>query len=129
MADYRETYDSGSEYSSDNAFSESEDEEIQTLPSSLSQLCGLTKCECENCRAMDNDRESICCNEIDSVKLKIEQFKEEMATNLSCITRHPGFQSVCLDRRQRYVAYRQLARWCWGYLGKEVRVVLPTHVQ
>ncbi|XP_060589285.1 uncharacterized protein LOC132744554 [Ruditapes philippinarum] len=90
-------------------------------------------CECENCRALDNDRESICCNEIDSVKLKIEQYKEEMATDLSCITRYPGFQSVCLDRyvletayyqyrqqyvkvehtnnkRQRYVAYRQFAR-------------------
>jgi len=23
-------------------------------------------------------------------------------------------------------AYRQLARWCWGLLGKEVRVVLPS---
>jgi ABC-type uncharacterized transport system fused permease/ATPase subunit len=32
MADYREIHDSESEYSSDIAFSESEDEEIQTLP-------------------------------------------------------------------------------------------------
>ena len=28
-------------------------------------------------------------------------------------------------RQQRYVAYRQLVRWCWGYLGKDIRVVLP----
>ncbi len=25
----------------------------------------------------------------------------------------------------RHVAYRKLARWCWGYLGRQVRVVLP----
>ncbi|VDH91440.1 Hypothetical predicted protein [Mytilus galloprovincialis] len=27
--------------------------------------------------------------------------------------------------RNRYTAYRQLARRCWGYLGKSVRVHLP----
>jgi len=26
----------------------------------------------------------------------------------------------------RHEAYRQLARWCWGILGKEIRVVLPS---
>ncbi|PIK55550.1 putative sia-alpha-2,3-Gal-beta-1,4-GlcNAc-R:alpha 2,8-sialyltransferase [Apostichopus japonicus] len=25
----------------------------------------------------------------------------------------------------RYVAYRQLVRWCWGYLGKNHRVTIP----
>ena len=29
-------------------------------------------------------------------------------------------------RTLRYIAYRQLARWCWGYLGHEVQVVLPS---
>lgn len=28
-------------------------------------------------------------------------------------------------RRNRYTAYRQLVRWCWGYLGRNVRVPLP----
>ena len=28
-------------------------------------------------------------------------------------------------RALRHIAYRQLARWCWGYLGQKVRVVLP----
>ena len=32
--------------------------------------------------------------------------------------------SIC--RTLRYIAYWQLARWCWGYLGREVRVVLPS---
>ena len=67
-----------------------------------------------------------------------------------CITQHPGFTAVCLNKwvlrtawhqykqqytnsyegpehkQFRHIAYRQLARWCWGYLGKEVRVVLPS---
>lgn len=32
----------------------------------------------------------------------------------------------CFDRRNRYTAYRQLARWCWGFLGKNVWVPLPS---
>lgn len=31
-------------------------------------------------------------------------------------------------RRNRYTAYRQFVRWCWHFLGKEVRVVLPSCV-
>lgn len=29
-------------------------------------------------------------------------------------------------RRFRYIAYGQLVRWCWVYLGKHVRVALPS---
>ena len=29
-------------------------------------------------------------------------------------------------RKYRYTAYRQLARWAWGYLEKRVRVVSPS---
>ena len=28
-------------------------------------------------------------------------------------------------KNQRHIAYRQLFRWCWGVLWKEIRVVLP----
>ena len=31
-----------------------------------------------------------------------------------------------LYRQYRYIAYRQLTTWCWGYLGKHRRVVLPS---
>ena len=31
-----------------------------------------------------------------------------------------------LYRQYRYVAYRQLMRWCWHWLGRQVRVVLPS---
>ena len=29
-------------------------------------------------------------------------------------------------RQCRFIAYQQLTRWCWGWLGKSVRVVLPS---
>ena len=29
-----------------------------------------------------------------------------------------------LYRQYRYITYRQLTTWCWGYLGKHRRVVL-----
>ncbi|CAH1233056.1 Hypp569 [Branchiostoma lanceolatum] len=30
-----------------------------------------------------------------------------------------------LNWRYRYIAYRRLVRWCWGWLGEGIRVVLP----
>ena len=36
------------------------------------------------------------------------------------------FFLIILCRKFRYIAYRQLVRWCWGYLGKNVRVALPS---
>jgi hypothetical protein len=69
----------------------------------------------------------------------------------SCITDHPGFKAVCLNvwvlqaawyqfrqqygdkafegpdhKQKRHIAYRQLIRWCWGVLGKNIRVPLPS---
>lgn len=31
-------------------------------------------------------------------------------------------------RRFRYLAYRSFVSWCWGYLGRSVRVVIPSCV-
>ena len=64
------------------------------------------------------------------------------------MTDNPGFHAFCLDRcvlqaawldfKQQYgstayegpehkisrhCAYRQLVRWCWGVVGKEIRIV------
>ncbi|XP_052277756.1 P2X purinoceptor 7-like [Dreissena polymorpha] len=97
---------------------------------------------------MDSEVESVCCREVENVDMKRDSFSSESQEALQCITEHPGFRTVCLDQyvletayyqyvqqygqmhhqaneRMRYVGYRQLARWCWGFLGKEVRVVLP----
>nr|XP_022289218.1 uncharacterized protein LOC111101162 [Crassostrea virginica]XP_022311416.1 uncharacterized protein LOC111116718 [Crassostrea virginica]XP_022323186.1 uncharacterized protein LOC111124538 [Crassostrea virginica]XP_022323187.1 uncharacterized protein LOC111124538 [Crassostrea virginica]XP_022329137.1 uncharacterized protein LOC111128038 [Crassostrea virginica] len=102
-------------------------------------------CMCGSCVVMPTARECICCQESDRVNSKRESFNPDTP----CITQHPGFSSVCLDvyvletayyqyrsqygelrasneERNRYTAYRQFVRWCWGYLGKTVRVPLPS---
>ena len=94
----------------------------------------------------------VCCQEIEAVKNKnIKAVTSgECQEKPTCITQHPGFHPVCINRwvlqtawfqyKQQYkhpyegpehklfrhIAYRQLARWCWGILGKEIRVVLPS---
>ncbi|XP_063398773.1 P2X purinoceptor 7-like [Mytilus trossulus] len=111
----------------------------------MEQRLGNTNwCDCGNCESMPKAEECICCQELRRVTEKME----ELTTPVSCITNHPGFEPVCLNQyvletayfqyrqqygeiqvtteeRNRYTAYRQLARWCWGYLGKSVRVHLP----
>ncbi|XP_006811377.1 uncharacterized protein LOC102801802 [Saccoglossus kowalevskii] len=100
-------------------------------------------CQCYRCHVMPSVEECRCCYEIMQVKAVCDE-----VPNTACITGHPGFKPVCLDKyvlltayhvyrpyhgtipesseRYRYVAYRQLVRWCWGYLGKDVRVPLPS---
>ena len=94
----------------------------------------------------------ICCQEIEQVKNKLNEAvtSGECEEEPTCITQHPGFHPVCInrwvlqtawyqykqqykesfdgpeDKLYRHIAYRQLARWCWGILGKEIRVVLPS---
>ncbi|CAH3128123.1 unnamed protein product, partial [Pocillopora meandrina] len=67
-------------------------------------------------------------------------------TQISCITEHPGFQSICLDfwvLETANYAYRQqqgteitpetsklnvfcFICFCWEYLGKHFRVAVPS---
>jgi hypothetical protein len=102
---------------------------------------------------MDREEECVCCHEIERIVSKNEEVAqhEKHKRHYNCITDNPGFRTVCLDRwvlqaawyqyRQQYgnrahqgpehkenrhVAYHQLVRWCWGVLGKEIRVVLPS---
>ncbi|XP_066263273.1 uncharacterized protein [Branchiostoma lanceolatum] len=44
-----------------------------------------------------------------------------------CVLKKYNFQKVkpVSFRRYRYIAYRRLVRWCWGWLGEGIRVVLP----
>jgi len=54
---------------------------------------------------MPKEEECICCQEYAQVEAKMEE--EELT---GCITTHPGFQSVCLDRwvlQTAYYQYRQ----------------------
>ena len=107
------------------------------------------RCNCGSCQRLNRVEECVCCSEIDCVVAKNNEAVEAEGLNEPpvCITQHPGFNAVCLNHRvlqtawyqykqqyhegpehkkMRHIAYRQLARWCWGLLGKELRVVLPS---
>jgi len=67
-----------------------------------------------------------------------------------CITNHPGFQAICLNpfvlqvawlsykqhyanayegpdhKKYRHIAYRQYIRWVHGFVGKNIRSVIPS---
>ena len=75
------------------------------------------------------------------------------AAQLKCITEHDGFVPVCLHeevlevawlqykqqygrkasegphhKKMRHTAYRQFVRWVWRFLGRDIRVSLPSCV-
>ena len=109
------------------------------------------RCTCGNCQVLGRVEACICCQEIEAVQNKLIEAvtSGECQKQPQCITQHPGFHVVCINRwvlqvawyqyKQQYkaaydgredklfrhIAYRQLTRWCWGILGKEIRVVLP----
>ena len=56
---------------------------------------------------MATPRECKSCRETKSVVLKMEEYEEEVAQSLQCITEHPDFPSVCLDRYVLETAYYQ----------------------
>ena len=115
-------------------------------------LVSLFRCTCENCQIKGRVESCVCCQEIEAVNNKLIEAvtSGECEEKPSCITQHPGFHPVCINRwvlqtawyqyKQQYkhpydgredklfghIAYRQLTRWCWGILGKEIRVVLPS---
>lgn len=101
---------------------------------------------------MDRSEECICCHEVNEIinkNLEVTEV-EGLGKQPNCITDNPAFATTCLNRwvlqiawysykqqygskawvgpehkMNRHIAYRQLTRWCWGVLGKEIRVVLP----
>ena len=97
---------------------------------------------------MTTSDECVCCMESKPSEI-VQQYNEINGKTISCIINHPGFQNAVLDpwvlqiaymayrqhhgalnrdihRQFRYTAYRQLTRWCWGYLGRDIRVRLPS---
>ena len=92
----------------------------------------------------------MCCQEITQIKNTLLAAVGDVEQEPSCITQHPGFLAVCTNKwvlqtawyqyeqqyrdayegpehkQMRHIAYRQLVRWCWGSLGNEIRVVLPS---
>ena len=96
---------------------------------------------------MARSEECKCCKEYD----RVSDIMSELQDPLPCITHHPGFSGICLNKwvlkvawlqckqqygktvyegpehkLNRHIAYRQLARWCFGILGKEILFALPS---
>ncbi|CAH3162429.1 unnamed protein product, partial [Porites lobata] len=135
-----------------NAESLSGDESMEGSEELNPRLENSDWCSCDNCQIMGRAEACICCQEIEQVKNKLSEAvtSGECEEEPTCITQHPGFHPVCInrwvlqtawfqykqqykesydgpeDKLYRHIAYRQLARWCWGILGKEIRVVLPS---
>ena len=108
------------------------------------------KDRCNNCQIWpDNPEQNHCCQEIETVAAKVAV----EPTEIKCIIQHHGFQPVCTNRHSlgvawlqykqqyggkakegpehkklRHTAYRQFVRWCWQFLGKDIRVPLPSCV-
>lgn len=53
---------------------------------------------------MNTASECVCCKEVSEIVEKMDEFDPDM----SCITSHPGFTSVCLDVWVLQTAYYQL---------------------
>ncbi|XP_051519287.1 P2X purinoceptor 7-like [Myxocyprinus asiaticus] len=95
---------------------------------------------------MPSEIENICCKEIQKVVKRMKQVPDPS----TCMVHHPGFEANCLnpytlqnihniyradygplrrrteEERNHYLAYRSFVSWCWGYLGRNVRVVIPS---
>ena len=100
---------------------------------------------------MDSDVECVCCQEIPQILAELADAASINNTEIpGCIIDHPGFEAACLNRwvlrnawrrykqqyhelvdgpqhkKYRHVAYRQLVEMVWKYLGRYVRVTLPS---
>ena len=62
------------------------------------------RCKCGNCNValLQNISESYCCCELEGCKelMKSDLVRQDLAPDvtLTCITEHPGFQPVCLQK-------------------------------
>ncbi len=100
---------------------------------------------CENCIEMENYFECECCRG-NAKQIIGKRFGVER-----CISRTEAFRDVCLNinvleaaigawrtftddpmeinnRSYRFIAYRQYISWIFGWLGKDVRKVIPSCV-
>ncbi|XP_034084673.1 P2X purinoceptor 7 [Gymnodraco acuticeps] len=105
-------------------------------------------CTCGNCAVMPTEVENVCCREIRKVVTRMKQVPEPIV----CMVDHPGLEPNCLnpytlqnlhniyrfdygplrrrteEERFQHLAYRSFVSWCWGFLGRGIRVVIPSCV-
>ena len=86
------------------------------------------RCRCANCQRLNRVLECGYCREIDCVGFRlfvwIVGFYRRHGISTGSSTR--TLMKTLNKKKNRHIAYRQLARWCWGVLGKEIRVTLPS---
>ena len=95
-------------------------------------LClDVNRCKCGKCciELLENPRECKCCTEISKCEsaLSDQWVKEEVETKPSCITEHPGYQVVCLNRRSLRRAadkYKTLKNKKYKNTGNEKRCAI-----
>ncbi|XP_064645930.1 uncharacterized protein LOC135499197 [Lineus longissimus] len=101
-------------------------------------------CSCGKCQILPSRTECVCCREAIRVKDMVD---------VGCVTDRTDFDAICLHtgvlnvawlaykqqygrnayegsehKKLRHIAYRQFVRWSHGYLGKDIRVVVPACV-
>ncbi|XP_064639324.1 P2X purinoceptor 7-like [Lineus longissimus] len=133
--------------SDEQAMMEAEEDELEDAKK-LEDLSSW--CQCGNCAIMETARECVCCCGVKQVQAKLDD-PALAGAHLGCVTDHPGLEGICYNiwtlevaamaykqrygsikikgpanEKYRFVAYRQFVRWCWDYLGREVRVVIPS---
>ncbi|KAK5867689.1 hypothetical protein PBY51_012156 [Eleginops maclovinus] len=115
------------------------------MPMDFGRLQHVEWCSCGRCEPMPLVVESVCCRE----QSRVCERREEEGADTRCITEHSGFEPVCLNLHvlrtahfhyrqeygdvegnewKRYTGYRQFVRWCYEYLGRHVRVPIPSCV-
>ncbi|XP_071944377.1 P2X purinoceptor 7-like [Antedon mediterranea] len=119
------------------------------LPPNMHVRQGREWCECGNCVEEETWENRYCCQQVE----KINNKNKEGPQHTGCVTTHPWFEPAILnpatlqiaywqyvsqyqehvvegaiERRYRYTAYRQFVRWCWGFLGKDRRIPMPSCV-
>ena len=70
----------------------------------------MFRCACNNCEIMGLAEECTCCKEIQEVSQKMAEVE------VSCITKHPGFHSVCLNEWVLQMSY-------FGYVQEHGREI------
>ena len=102
--------------------------------SSLDMLCRfMPRCECGNCSVAltQNISECYCCKELEGCResLKSDLVRQDVSPNasLKCVTEHPGFNPVCLQKwslRMAASRFKTKGKQQYRQKGSEERLVV-----
>ncbi|XP_036949055.1 P2X purinoceptor 7-like [Acanthopagrus latus] len=108
-------------------------------------------CSCGSCEQVPTEPENICCIEIPQVTRRLS-YSSFLSNHHAWWTTMHGLEPVCLNvfslqnalniyradygplrlrgivHQYRYLACRSFVSWCWCFLGRRVRAVLPACV-